>query len=277
MRTGHLPGWQGRVVRCQRRSQAIFEALQLIGPDPRLAALLAPCFEECASHGVETQEQALRWIGQKIKQAKVANEGGRRWTRMNSDPVLEAREVIASVVLQESLYIYTCAQELYSKIFPRNVTSFSYRYKDDTDAYIFMSFQSSDGPEDVASVIQDLDESGYVVTNLSENEMAKVHGRYLCGGRSGTAEDTHHELLYRFEFPERPGALKRFLDTLSQGSAGWNVSLFHYRYHGADIGRVLVGVQVPAGMEESWQGFLDDLGYVYHNEQDNRVYRQFLK
>ena len=186
----------------------------------------------------------------------------------------DATETFVSVLIPERPGSF---QELYSKIFPRNVTSFSYRYKDDTDAYIFMSFQSSDGPEDVASVIQDLDESGYVVTNLSENEMAKVHGRYLCGGRSGTAEDTHHELLYRFEFPERPGALKRFLDTLSQGSAGWNVSLFHYRYHGADIGRVLVGVQVPAGMEESWQGFLDDLGYVYHNEQENRVYRQFLK
>lgn len=186
----------------------------------------------------------------------------------------DATETFISVLIPERPGSF---QELYSKIFPRNVTSFSYRYKDDTDAYIFMSFQSSDGAEDVASVIEDLDENGYIVTNLSTNEMAKVHGRYLCGGRSSHAEDTHHELLYRFEFPERPGALKLFLDTLSQGNSGWNVSLFHYRYHGADIGRVLVGVQVPSGKEDQWQEFLNDLGYVYHNEQDNRVYRQFLK
>ena len=161
------------------------------------------------------------------------------------------------------------------------MTSFSYRYKDDTDAYIFMSFQSGkslsfEGKSDVDEVLDDLDSSGYIVTDLSENEMAKVHGRYLCGGRSNS-EFPSKELLYRFEFPERPGALKKFLDTLSQGSAGWNVSLFHYRYHGADVGRVLVGVQVSEEWMESWNSFLKDLGYNYEVENDNLVYRQFLK
>ena len=104
----------------------------------------------------------------------------------------DATETFVSVLIPERPGSF---QELYSKIFPRNVTSFSYRYKDDSDAYIFMSFQSSGGPEDVATVIQDLDESGYVVTNLSENEMAKVHGRYLCGGRSASSSDTFHEPL----------------------------------------------------------------------------------
>lgn len=83
--------------------------------------------------------------------------------------------------------------------------------------------------------------------------------------------------MSRFEFPERPGALKLFLDTLSEGSAGWNVSLFHYRYHGADVGRVLVGVQVEEEAMMQWESFLSDLGYKYHVENENRVYRQFLK
>jgi threonine dehydratase len=108
--------------------------------------------------------------------------------------------------------------------------------------------------------------------------MAKVHGRYLCGGRTSESntDATTNELLYRFEFPERPGALKLFLDTLSR-SCGWNVSLFHYRYHGADIGRVLVGVQVKEEQMKDWELFLKDLGYSYHEENSNRVYRQFLK
>ena len=194
----------------------------------------------------------------------------------------DATETFISVLIPERPGSF---QELYSKIYPRNVTSFSYRYKEDTDAYIFMSFQTK-RDEDKSIVLSELDQSGYVVTDLSENEMAKVHGRYLCGGRTSngssrrSSEDeggSLNELLYRFEFPERPGALKTFLDTLSQGSVGWNVSLFHYRYHGADIGRVLVGVQVKEKQMDGWEEFLDDLGYSYHQENDNRVYRQFLK
>ena len=192
----------------------------------------------------------------------------------------DATETFVSVLIPERPGSF---QELYSKIYPRNVTSFSYRYKDDTDAYIFMSFQSGktfDGGSDVEEVLEDLDSNGYIVTDLSTNEMAKVHGRYLCGGRStstGGSTNAPEELLYRFEFPERPGALKKFLDTLSQGSAGWNVSLFHYRYHGADVGRVLVGVQVSDEWRESWNSFLEDLGYNYESENANVVYRQFLK
>jgi len=186
----------------------------------------------------------------------------------------DATETFISVLIPERPGSF---QELYSKIYPRNVTSFSYRFKDDTDAYIFMSFQSKLN-EDTSIILNDLDQSGYVVTDLSDNEMAKVHGRYLCGGRTSESntDATTNELLYRFEFPERPGALKLFLDTLSR-SCGWNVSLFHYRYHGADIGRVLVGVQVKEEQMKDWELFLKDLGYSYHEENSNRVYRQFLK
>ena len=100
--------------------------------------------------------------------------------------------------------------------------------------------------------------------------MAKLHVRHLVGGHAPAAE---HEILYRFEFPERPGALMRFLDSMS---AGWNISLFHYRNHGADYGRVLVGMQVPPSGKADFRRFLDRLGYTYVDETANPAYRMFL-
>jgi threonine dehydratase len=109
------------------------------------------------------------------------------------------------------------------------------------------------------------------VLDLSDNEMAKLHIRHLVGGRAPHAEN---EVLYRFEFPERPGALMKFLNSMSHA---WNISLFHYRNHGADYGRVLVGIQVAAEQKEEFQLFLDDLGYRYWNESRNPAYNLFLK
>jgi threonine dehydratase len=100
--------------------------------------------------------------------------------------------------------------------------------------------------------------------------MAKLHVRHLVGGHAPLAE---HEIVYRFEFPERPGALMKFLDSMS---AGWNISLFHYRNHGADYGRVLVGMQVPPADQEEFRRFLDRLGYDYVDETENPAYRMFL-
>ena len=156
---------------------------------------------------------------------------------------------------------------------PRNVTEFSYRYCDrKTAASVMMSFQAK-GPGDAQSVINALAADGCATRDLSGNELAKAHARHLVGGRSKTGE-VENELLYRFEFPERPGALSQFLDTLNHG---WNVSLFHYRNHGADIGRVLVGVQVPPDEVPQHRAFLDRLGYVYHPETENPVYQQFMR
>ena len=119
--------------------------------------------------------------------------------------------------------------------------------------------------------MQTLRDDGCTVMDLTGNELAKAHARHLVGGRAPHASD---ELLYRFEFPEKPGALTRFLDSLG---VGWNVSLFHYRNHGADIGRVLVGLQVPPEELPELHSFLDRLGYVHTAETDNPVYRQFLR
>jgi threonine dehydratase len=106
--------------------------------------------------------------------------------------------------------------------------------------------------------------------DLSDNEMALLHVRHMVGGR---APGARNELMYRFEFPERPGALMRFLDSMSQT---WNISLFHYRNHGADYGRVLVGIQVPPEDKQAFHTFLDKLGYAWWDENDNPAYRLFL-
>ena len=106
--------------------------------------------------------------------------------------------------------------------------------------------------------------------DLSDNEMAKVHVRHLVGGHAPSAE---HEILYRFEFPERPGALMQFLNSMSRG---WNISLFHYRNHGADYGRVLVGMQVPPAEKLAFGRFLERLGYHFVDETRNPAYRMFL-
>ena len=106
--------------------------------------------------------------------------------------------------------------------------------------------------------------------DLTDNEMAKLHVRHLVGGRARA----EHEVLYRFEFPERPGALMRFLDSLG---AGWNISLFHYRNHGADYGRVLAGIQVPPGEKRQFRAFLQRLGYPYVDETHNPAAELFLR
>jgi threonine dehydratase len=163
-------------------------------------------------------------------------------------------------------------RELYQQVFPRNVTEFSYRYAGSKGADIFMSFQARGSDrKDAASVIEALRSRGYRVLDLTDNEMAKVHARHLAGGRSPNVVNEH---LYRFEFPERPGALNKFLEALSPR---WNVSLFHYRNHGHDIGRVLTGIQVAPEEEQEFARFLQELGYASHNENANPVYQMFLK
>ena len=111
---------------------------------------------------------------------------------------------------------------------------------------------------------------GFKTIDLTQDELAKQHIRHLVGGKSALA---HDELMYRFEFPERPGALMRFLDSLAPN---WNISLFHYRNHGADYGRVLVGMQVPPADMEDFRAFLRNLGYRHWDESKNPAYRLFL-
>lgn len=153
----------------------------------------------------------------------------------------------------------------------RAITEFNYRYRQNEVARVFAGIELRDGEADRLAIVQSLEENGYSVLDLSDNEMAKLHVRHLVGGRSAT---DCKEVLYRFEFPERPGALLNFLTHMGER---WNISLFHYRNHGADYGRVLVGVQVPDGERETFQQFLDQVHYNYVDESQNPAYRLFLE
>jgi threonine dehydratase len=152
---------------------------------------------------------------------------------------------------------------------PRSITEFNYRYADSTEAHVFVGVQVQNR-EEIARLIATLRHHGLRALDFTNNEMAKLHIRHMVGGHAPHAEN---EILYRFEFPERPGALMKFLQSMSQN---WNISLFHYRNHGADYGRVLVGMQVPPEDKTAFQEFLQKLGYAHSEESQNPAYRLFL-
>ena len=152
----------------------------------------------------------------------------------------------------------------------RGITEFNYRYADTSDAQVFAGVQLSGDDEEREQLIAALRAEGYPVVDMTDNEMAKTHIRFMVGGH---ASGIQNEVLYRFEFPERPGALLKFLSSMGKG---WNISLFHYRNHGAAYGRVLVGIQVPAEEKKRFETFLGELGYSYFEELNNPAYELFL-
>jgi threonine dehydratase len=153
----------------------------------------------------------------------------------------------------------------------RSITEFNYRYADGALAHIFVGVRLTHGDIEKQQIIDVLRQNGHAVVDMTDNELAKLHVRYMVGGRVAQLRD---ELLYRFQFPERPGALLTFLEGLR---ADWNISLFHYRNHGADYGRVLAGIQVPKANLSLFLSFLDALGYPYWDETANPAYRLFLE
>jgi len=179
----------------------------------------------------------------------------------------EKREAILAVTIPErpGSFLRFCRA-----IGPRGITEFNYRYADLSNAHVFAGVQLSDGENERRALVRSLREDGYPVVDLTDNEMAKLHIRHMVGGR---AHNIDNELLYRFEFPERPGALLKFLSHMGRR---WNISLFHYRNHGAAYGRVLVGMQVPDAERSRLKTYLDELGYAYWEEIDNPAYSLFL-
>lgn len=151
----------------------------------------------------------------------------------------------------------------------RSITEFNYRIADESIAHIFVGMQVS-GRSDAAEMVTTFEANGFKTLDLTDDEFAKLHLRHMVGGRSSLAE---HEVLYRFEFPERPGALIKFLTSMRPD---WNISLFHYRNHGADYGRIVLGIQVPPHEMDDWQAFLDTIHYRYWNENQNPAYKLFL-
>jgi threonine dehydratase len=178
----------------------------------------------------------------------------------------EHREAILAVSIPEKPGSF---KRFCATLGARNITEFNYRIADPKEAHVFVGVQVH-GIDETAKIVRNLGRHGLKTLDLSDNEMAKLHVRHLVGGHAAQAAD---ELLYRFEFPERPGALMKFLDSMR---TDWNISLFHYRNHGADYGRVLVGMQVPKKEMPAFRRFLSELGYPYVDESRNPAYRLFL-
>jgi threonine dehydratase len=178
----------------------------------------------------------------------------------------EKREAILAVTIPEKPGAFKAFCKLLGN---RNITEFNYRYADANKAHIFVGVAIAD-PTESAKLVADLQTEGLPALDLTDNEVAKLHLRHLVGGHAPQAEN---EVIFRFEFPETPGALMKFLETMGHD---WNISLFHYRNHGADFGRVLVGMQVPPNEKAEFEEFLRNLGYPHWDETQNPAYKLFL-
>ncbi|MFC4279035.1 threonine ammonia-lyase, biosynthetic [Achromobacter aloeverae] len=178
----------------------------------------------------------------------------------------EMREAVFAVSMPEQRGSFRKFCELVGN---RSVTEFNYRISDSARAHVFVGLQvaSPAEPDKIASHFR---KNGFDTLDLTHDEMAKTHLRHMVGGRSAL---TANEVLYRFEFPERPGALMRFLNSMKPE---WNISLFHYRNQGADYGRILIGIQVPPSDKKQFKTFLEEVDYPYWNETENPAYKLFL-
>ena len=179
----------------------------------------------------------------------------------------EKREAVLAVTIPEKPGSFKLFCTTLGK---RNITEFNYRYADQRAAHIFVGVQIAAGGHDRSELVQTLENKGYPVLDMTDNEMAKLHIRHMVGGRAPEITD---ECLFRFEFPERPGALLQFLTGLGER---WNISMFHYRNHGAAYGRVLAGLQVPKAERKQLEAYLDTLNYPWSEETANPAYQLFL-
>jgi threonine dehydratase len=179
----------------------------------------------------------------------------------------EEREALFAVTIPEERGSFRRLCEI---IGDRNVTEFSYRISDEREAHVFLGIATANRVE-ASDILEAFGGHGFAAVNLVDDELSKEHVRYMVGGRSRLARD---ERLFRFQFPERPGALMRFLSSMHPD---WNISLFHYRNQGADYGRILVGIQVPSDENAEFRAFLETLAYPYVDESENPVYRLFLR
>lgn len=258
---------------CQRYLDDII----LVNTD-QICAALKDAFEDTRAILEPAGGQALAglkaWVAREGCEGKtlvaVASGANMNFDRMRfvseRAEIGEAREAVFAVTIPEKpgSFLHFCRL-----IGPRNVTEFNYRIADSKEAHIYVGVEVSKRA-DIDEMSQRFREAGFPTMDLTDDELAKSHLRHLVGGRSALA---HDEVLYRFEFPERPGALMRFLEHLAPS---WNISLFHYRNQGADFGRTLVGIQVPPQERPQYEHFLAGLGYRYWNESDNPAYRLFL-
>ena len=243
-----------------------------------ICAAIKDIFDDTRSIAEPAGALAVAGLKKYVKQKRVSgktliaiNSGA----NMNFDRLRHVSERAEIGEQREALYAVTIPERPGSfkafcqAIGKRGITEFNYRYSDDSDAQVFAGVQLRDGLKERRELIKKLKSKKYPVLDMTENEMAKMHVRHLVGGRAALK----NEVLYRFEFPERPGAL---LDFLTQIGTRWNISLFHYRNHGAAYGRVLVGLQIPEAERKQLGEYLDTLAYPYWEETDNPAYKLFL-
>jgi threonine dehydratase len=261
-----------------RLARKLVDSMVLVDTD-EICAAIKDIFEDTRTvvepSGALALAGAKRWIERRGARGKtlVAIACG---ANMNFDRLRfvaeraelgEHREAVLGVTIPEKPGSFRRLCELLGK---RSVTEFNYRYADDRAAHVFLGVSVS-GRDETDRLIASLARRGMKTVDLSDNETAKLHVRHLVGGRAVAGGD---EMLYRFEFPERPGALMNFLTRMG---SGWNITLFHYRNHGADVGRVLAGLQVPERDRGAFRRFLRELGYDYTDETRNPAYRLFLR
>ena len=265
---------------CFRLAEAYVDEMVRVDNDA-ICAAIKDVFEDTRSvlepAGALAVAGMKAWVAQNKAQGKtlVAVASG---ANMNFDRLRfvaeraelgEQREAILAVTLPEKPGSY---RKFLSLLGSRSITEFNYRFNDPGAAHVFVGIQIGNRAE-LTALIETLQAEGYAALDLTDDEMAKLHVRYMVGGHAPKSAGALNELVYRFEFPERPGALMKFLENMS---AGWNISLFHYRNHGADFGRVLVGFQVPPNDLPAFDAFLAGLGYPFRDERDNPAYRLFL-
>jgi threonine dehydratase len=180
----------------------------------------------------------------------------------------EQREAVISVTVPERPGSF---RQFCSVLGRRNITEFNYRYADAKSAQVFVGLSVVPGGEDLSGLLKDLRQRGYTTEDMTDNEVAKLHIRHMVGGHA--PHQLRDERVYRVEFPERPGALLKFLAGLGQR---WNISMFHYRNHGAAYGRIFVGIQVPKAERRQFEQVLERINFPYSEETDNRAYQLYL-
>jgi threonine dehydratase len=260
-----------------RLCQEYVDEMVLVDNDA-ICAAIKDVFEDTRSILEPAGALAVAGIKEYAKQHKLRDKtliGVASGANMNFDrlrfvaeraEIGEAREAVLAVTIPEKPGSF---KKFCSLLGHRNITEFNYRYSDPKQAHIFVGVTTHQQGES-AKIVEMLQRHELPAIDLTDNEMGKLHLRHLVGGHAPQVEN---EVVFRFEFPERPGALMQFLENMGHN---WNISLFHYRNHGTDYGRVLVGIQVPPQDHEAFKEFLDKLGYAYWDESANPAYKLFL-
>ncbi|KAF8513142.1 tryptophan synthase beta subunit-like PLP-dependent enzyme [Hysterangium stoloniferum] len=270
-----------------RVCQEVVDGIVKVGTDA-ICAAIKDIFEETRSLAEPAGALALAGLKQYIMNNKLHGAGkkfvavvsganinfGRLRFVAERAELGEGREVLFTVDIPEQPGSFFA---LHSVIHPRAVTEFCYRYHDSKIAHIYLSFTlDATTPAlrtaEISHIQTQLEAGGMCGRDISDDDLAKTHARYLVGGKFNVP----HERIFRFEFPERPGALRAFLSGLHSAN-NFNITLFHYRNHGADLGKVLAGIQVPPEKSEQFTNFLTRLGYPYVEETENDVYKRYLK